>query len=62
MRDGIVETVRDFRSDPQVRAVLITAEGDALCAGMDLALDRRPSRQAGIAPRTTSGAARRCRR
>ena len=36
MRDGIVAAVRDFRGDPRVRAVLIAAEGDAFCAGMDL--------------------------
>src|SRR5437763_13144707 len=36
MRDGIIDAVRDFRADPHVRAVLITAEGDAFCAGMDL--------------------------
>jgi 2-(1,2-epoxy-1,2-dihydrophenyl)acetyl-CoA isomerase len=36
MRDGIIDAVRDFRADPKVRAVLITGEGDAFCAGMDL--------------------------
>jgi 2-(1,2-epoxy-1,2-dihydrophenyl)acetyl-CoA isomerase len=36
MRDGIVDAVRDFRSDPSVRAVLVTGTGDAFCAGMDL--------------------------
>ena len=36
MRDGIVDAVREFRGDPGVRAVLMTSEGDAFCAGMDL--------------------------
>jgi 2-(1,2-epoxy-1,2-dihydrophenyl)acetyl-CoA isomerase len=36
MRDGIVNAVRDFRADPDVRAVLITGTGDSFCAGMDL--------------------------
>jgi 2-(1,2-epoxy-1,2-dihydrophenyl)acetyl-CoA isomerase len=36
MRDGIVDAVRDFRSDDSVRALLITGTGDAFCAGMDL--------------------------
>jgi 2-(1,2-epoxy-1,2-dihydrophenyl)acetyl-CoA isomerase len=37
MRDGIVDAVRSFRTDPAVRAVFVTGEGDAFCAGMDLA-------------------------
>ena len=36
MRDGIVQALRDFRADPDVRAVLITGAGGAFCAGMDL--------------------------
>jgi 2-(1,2-epoxy-1,2-dihydrophenyl)acetyl-CoA isomerase len=36
MRDGIVDAVREFRTDDAVRAVLITGTGDAFCAGMDL--------------------------
>jgi 2-(1,2-epoxy-1,2-dihydrophenyl)acetyl-CoA isomerase len=36
MRDGIVDSVRDARANPDVRAVLITGTGDAFCAGMDL--------------------------
>ncbi|HEV7526727.1 MAG TPA: enoyl-CoA hydratase/isomerase family protein, partial [Acidimicrobiia bacterium] len=36
MRDGITDAIREFRADPQVRAVLVTGEGDAFCAGMDL--------------------------
>jgi 2-(1,2-epoxy-1,2-dihydrophenyl)acetyl-CoA isomerase len=37
MRDDLVEAVRSCRTDPDVRAVLITGVGDAFCAGMDLA-------------------------
>ena len=59
MRDGIVEAVRDFRSDPQVRAVLITAEGDAFCAGMDLGASTvAQAGKPGFASRTTSEALR----
>jgi 2-(1,2-epoxy-1,2-dihydrophenyl)acetyl-CoA isomerase len=36
MRDGIVDAVRSARADDEVRALLITGEGDAFCAGMDL--------------------------
>lgn len=36
MRDAIVDTVRAARTDPGVRALLITGTGDAFCAGMDL--------------------------
>jgi 2-(1,2-epoxy-1,2-dihydrophenyl)acetyl-CoA isomerase len=36
MRDDIVAAVRSVRSDPAVRALLITGSGDAFCAGMDL--------------------------
>jgi 2-(1,2-epoxy-1,2-dihydrophenyl)acetyl-CoA isomerase len=36
MRDELVATIRSCRSDPEVRAVLITGVGDAFCAGMDL--------------------------
>jgi len=36
MRDDLVGAVRDARSDPRVRAVLLTGAGDAFCAGMDL--------------------------
>jgi len=36
MRDEIVEAVRAARSDPAVRALLVTGTGDAFCAGMDL--------------------------
>jgi 2-(1,2-epoxy-1,2-dihydrophenyl)acetyl-CoA isomerase len=36
MRDGIVDAVRSARADDAVRALLVTGEGDAFCAGMDL--------------------------
>ena len=59
MRDGIIEAVRDFRADPQVRAVLITGEGDSFCAGMDLSASTvAHAGKPGFAPRTTSEALR----
>jgi 2-(1,2-epoxy-1,2-dihydrophenyl)acetyl-CoA isomerase len=36
MRDDLVSAVKSARTDPNVRAVLITGVGDAFCAGMDL--------------------------
>lgn len=36
MRDDIVARVREVRSDPNVRALLVTGVGDAFCSGMDL--------------------------
>jgi 2-(1,2-epoxy-1,2-dihydrophenyl)acetyl-CoA isomerase len=36
MRDDLLAAVRDCRTDPTVRAVLITGTGDSFCAGMDL--------------------------
>jgi 2-(1,2-epoxy-1,2-dihydrophenyl)acetyl-CoA isomerase len=59
MRDGISDAVRDFRADPNIRAVLVTGEGDAFCAGMDLSASTVA--QAGSAdfrPRSTSEALR----
>jgi 2-(1,2-epoxy-1,2-dihydrophenyl)acetyl-CoA isomerase len=59
MRDGIIDAIRGFRADPSVRAVLITGEGDAFCAGMDLSASTVA--QAGkpdFATRTTSEALR----
>jgi 2-(1,2-epoxy-1,2-dihydrophenyl)acetyl-CoA isomerase len=36
MRDDLVATIRSCRTDPEIRALLITGVGDAFCAGMDL--------------------------
>lgn len=36
MRDELVDSTRRFRGDPDVRAVVLRATGDAFCAGMDL--------------------------
>jgi 2-(1,2-epoxy-1,2-dihydrophenyl)acetyl-CoA isomerase len=59
MRDGIIDAVRDFRHDPKVRAVLLTAEGDAFCAGMDLGASTvAQAGQPGFASRSTSEALR----
>lgn len=59
MRDGIIEAVREFRADPLVRAVLITGEGDAFCAGMDLSASTvSQAGKPGFNPRTTSEALR----
>jgi len=59
MRDGIIEAVREFRADPQVRALLITGEGDAFCAGMDLTASTvSQAGKPGFNPRTTSEALR----
>ena len=59
MRDGIVDAVREFRADPNVRAVLITGTGDAFCAGMDLGASTvSQAGQPGFSTRTTSEALR----
>jgi 2-(1,2-epoxy-1,2-dihydrophenyl)acetyl-CoA isomerase len=59
MRDGIVDAIREFRSDPQVRAVLISAAGDAFCAGMDLTASTvAQAGKPGFASRSTSEALR----
>ena len=59
MRDGIIEAVRDFRTDPKVRAVLITGDGDGFCAGMDLSASTvAQAGKPGFVPRTTSEALR----
>ena len=59
MRDGIVDAIREFRFDPQVRAVLITGVGDAFCAGMDLGASTvAQAGQPGFASRSTSEALR----
>ncbi|HEY5171879.1 MAG TPA: enoyl-CoA hydratase/isomerase family protein [Acidimicrobiia bacterium] len=59
MRDGIIEAIREFRADPLVRAVLVTGEGDAFCAGMDLSASTvSQAGKAGFSSRTTSEALR----
>jgi 2-(1,2-epoxy-1,2-dihydrophenyl)acetyl-CoA isomerase len=59
MRDGITNALREFRADPQVRAILITGEGDAFCAGMDLSASTvSQAGKPGFNPRTTSEALR----
>ncbi len=55
MRDEIVERVRAVRSDPEVRALLITGVGDAFCSGMDLRQSTvAGAGTAGFNPRNTS--------
>jgi 2-(1,2-epoxy-1,2-dihydrophenyl)acetyl-CoA isomerase len=59
MRDGIVAAVRDLRADPEVRVVLVTGDGDAFCAGMDLSASTvAQAGKPGFNPRTTSEALR----
>jgi 2-(1,2-epoxy-1,2-dihydrophenyl)acetyl-CoA isomerase len=59
MRDGIVDAVRAFRADPDVRAVLITGSGDAFCAGMDLSASTvAQAGKPGFTSRSTSEALR----
>jgi 2-(1,2-epoxy-1,2-dihydrophenyl)acetyl-CoA isomerase len=59
MRDGIVEAVREFRSDSAVRAVLLTATGNAFCAGMDLSASTvAQAGKPGFSTRSTSEALR----
>jgi 2-(1,2-epoxy-1,2-dihydrophenyl)acetyl-CoA isomerase len=59
MRDGIVDAVRDFRRDDNVRAVLIVSEGDAFCAGMDLSASTvAQAGKPGFSPRSTAEALR----
>jgi 2-(1,2-epoxy-1,2-dihydrophenyl)acetyl-CoA isomerase len=59
MRDGIVDAVRDFRADADVRAVLVTGEGTAFCAGMDLSASTvSQAGRPGYSARTTSEALR----
>jgi len=59
MRDGIIRAVREFRMDPKVRAVLITGEGDAFCAGMDLSASTvSQAGKPGFNARTTAEALR----
>lgn len=59
MRDDLVAAVRAARSDPVVRAVLITGAGGSFCAGMDLrASTVSQAGSPGYDPRTTSEALR----
>jgi 2-(1,2-epoxy-1,2-dihydrophenyl)acetyl-CoA isomerase len=59
MRDGIIDAVRDFRADPNVRVVIVTGEGDAFCAGMDLSASTvSQAGKPGFSPRSTSEALR----
>jgi 2-(1,2-epoxy-1,2-dihydrophenyl)acetyl-CoA isomerase len=59
MRDAITDAVRSARADPDVRALLLTGEGDAFCAGMDLAASTvAKASEPGYATRTTSEALR----
>jgi 2-(1,2-epoxy-1,2-dihydrophenyl)acetyl-CoA isomerase len=59
MRDGIVDAVREFRADPGVRVLLLTGEGDAFCAGMDLSASTvAQAGTPGFAARATSEALR----
>ena len=55
MRDTITEAVRRGRTDPAVRAFLITATGDAFCSGMDLTASTvAQAGSPGFDPRTTA--------
>ena len=59
MRDTIVEAVRRGRSEPAVRAFLVTGTGDAFCAGMDLSASTvSQAGSPGFDPRTTAEALR----
>jgi 2-(1,2-epoxy-1,2-dihydrophenyl)acetyl-CoA isomerase len=59
MRDQILDAVRSGRSDPAVRAFLITSTGDAFCAGMDLSESTvAHAGEEGFDPRTTAEALR----
>jgi len=59
MRDAIVRSVREARQDPDVRALLVTANGDAFCSGMDLSASTvAKASQPGYETRTTSEALR----
>ncbi len=58
MRDDLVAAVRSARADGRVRSVLITATGNAFCAGMDLRAATVSQVGAGFDPRTTTEALR----
>lgn len=55
MRDTITDALRAGRTDPGVRAFLITSTGDAFCAGMDLTASTvAQAGTPGFDPRTTA--------
>jgi len=59
MRDALVEAIRSIRDDAKVRALLITGEGDAFCAGMDLSASTvAQAGKPGFTSRSTSEALR----
>ncbi|HYL51514.1 MAG TPA: enoyl-CoA hydratase-related protein [Acidimicrobiia bacterium] len=59
MRDALVEAIRSIRNDAKVRALLITGEGDAFCAGMDLSASTvAQAGKPGFTSRSTSEALR----
>ncbi len=59
MRDALIEAIRSVRSDPAVRALVITGEGDAFCAGMDLSASTvAQAGKPGFTTRSTSEALR----
>jgi len=59
MRDGLVATVRSARTDPAVRALLITGTGSSFCSGMDLRESTATAAGTpGFDPRTMSEALR----
>ncbi len=59
MRDDLASAVRQARSDPAVRSVLITGTGGSFCAGMDLrASTVSQAGTSGFDPRSTSEALR----
>ncbi len=59
MRDELVATVRAWRIDPAVRAVLLSAEGRNFCSGMDLRASTVSSAGSpGFDPRSTGEALR----
>ena len=59
MRDGIIDAVREFRADPQVRAVLITGDGRRVLRGHGPRARRRSRRRASPAS-TRARPPRRC--
>jgi 2-(1,2-epoxy-1,2-dihydrophenyl)acetyl-CoA isomerase len=59
MRDDLLAAVRNCRTDPTVRAVVLTGTGDSFCAGMDLrASTVSQAGGAGFDTRSTSEALR----